>query len=139
MGYLSDHIARRVALLLSYALLAGGTLLLFLVRNQTGLLAMAVLAGLGYGGSLVMMTLSAAEAFGVRAIGKILGVILVFLTVGGSLGPIVVGYMTDHFGDYRRAFMVVMVAAASAFFCGLGVRPQLPRNSQAGAAAKPKE
>ncbi|MBI3949859.1 MAG: MFS transporter [Acidobacteria bacterium] len=123
LGHLSDRLMRRHTLLLSYGLLTVGALLLLVVQSQRGLLAMAVLVGLGYGGSIVLLTLSAAELFGTQALGKILGVMLIFFTAGGSLGPVTVGYLADRFNDYGTVFIVVAVAAIAAVVIGLGVRP----------------
>jgi len=122
LGHLSDFLTRRCTLLLAYGLLTVGTSLLLLLQSDWGLMVMAVLVGLGYGGSIVLLTLTAAEVFGNRSMGRILGTILVFFTAGGSLGPVAVGYLSDRFGDYRYAFGIVLLAALAAVLSALGVR-----------------
>lgn len=124
LGYVSDHLTRWRTLLLAYGLLTVGTSLLLVVRSESGLMVMVVLIGLGYGGSIVLLTLSVVELFGTQSIGKILGTILVLFTAGGSLGPIVVGHLSDRFNDYHYAFVAIVVAAAAAVLTGFGARPR---------------
>lgn len=124
LGYVSDHLTRWRTLLLAYGLLTVGTSLLLVVQSESGLMVMVVLIGLGYGGSIVLLTLSVVELFGTQSIGKILGTILVLFTAGGSLGPIVVGHLSDRFNDYHYAFVAIVVAAAAAVLTGFGARPR---------------
>ena len=117
LGALSDFLTRRRTLLLAYVILTSGVALLGLPLSPMGFLAMALLVGIGYGGSVVMMTLTTAEIFGLRSLGQILGTVVFFFTVGGSIGPILVGSLADHGHGYRLAFCVAATAAACSATC----------------------
>jgi MFS family permease len=117
LGALSDFLTRRRTLLLAYVILTCGVALLGLPLSPMGFLAMALLVGIGYGGSVVMMTLTTAEIFGLRSLGQILGTVVFFFTVGGSIGPILVGSLADHGHGYRLAFCIAAMAAAFSATC----------------------
>jgi len=110
-GWLSDWLSRRHTLVLAYCALGLGTTLLVLGRGKTALLVMAITVGLGYGGSIVLLALTAVEVFGTKSLGKILGTLLIFFTAGGSLGPVLVGVLSDHFGNYYFGFLPLPAVA----------------------------
>ena len=122
LGWLSDSLTRRRTLLLAYVVLVCGMLLLTAAPTPQSLLAMALLVGVGYGGSVVMMTLTAAEVFGLRALGQILGTIVFCFTVGGAIGPVIVGRLVDHGLHYRAAFVLPAIAAGCAVICAAALR-----------------
>lgn len=68
-----------------------------------------LLFGLGYGGVAVLWPLAIGHDFGVRALGAIAGVLgLVSAGVGGSVGPVLVGFMYDRTGSYQDALLLCM-------------------------------
>ena len=66
-----------------------------------------VLFGLGWGGLYTLLQLLAADYFGPQHLGKILGAITVLDTLGGGLGPPLIGAIRDSTGSYDNAFMLV--------------------------------
>jgi MFS family permease len=78
-----------------------------------------VLFGLGLGGGAVLVPLLVGECFGLRAFGKILGVVMIAATVGSAVGPVVTGRIFDVTGSYSGAFdlhLAAFTAAAVAIF-----------------------
>jgi len=130
-GLLSDMLTRRRTLILSYVILLIGVCLLLTSLNRPGLIFMVLLVGVGYGGSVVMMTLTAAEVFGIQHLGSILGVIMVLFNAGGSIGPALTGMLADRAG-YHIGFLGPAIAALVAVFCGISIRLPLAHCQEAG-------
>lgn len=111
MGWLADRIARKHVMLLIYALIAGSIPLLFLAESQAALYGFAVVFGLGLGGEYMIIPLMAAELFGVRVLGRLLGVILTADGVAEATFPMLVGYLRDATGSYRTGFCLLIAVA----------------------------
>jgi MFS family permease len=78
--------------------------------------------GLGWGGLYTLLQLLAADSFGLRRLGVILGTITVFDTAGGGLGPFLTGMMYDRFGAYRVPFVLIATLVTLALLLSLGFR-----------------
>src|SRR2546425_3411250 len=63
-------------MLLIYLLVAAAIPLLFLTRMQGAIYLFAVVFGIGLGGEYMVIPLMAAELFGVRVLGRAMGVVL---------------------------------------------------------------
>lgn len=125
MGWLADRIPRKHVMLLIYVLVAGAIPLLFLADSRAALYGFAVVFGLGLGGEYMIIPLMAAELFGVRVLGRLLGVILTADGVAEATSPLLVGYLRDNTGSYRTGFLVLIgiaLAGTVAISC-------LPRRS----------
>jgi len=108
MGWLADRIARKHVMLLIYALIAGSIPLLFLGQSRGALYLFAIVFGLGLGGEYLIIPLMAAELFGVRVLGRLLGVILTADGVAEAASPMLIGYLRDTTGSYRTGFIVLI-------------------------------
>ena len=111
MGWLADRIARKHVMLLIYALIAGSIPLLFFAQSPAALYGFAVIFGLGLGGEYMIIPLMAAELFGVKVLGRLLGVILTADGVAEATVPMLVGYLRDATGSYRSGFLVLIAIA----------------------------
>ncbi len=67
--------------------------------------------GLGYGASSTVTALMAAELFGLRALGSIIGIFACSASLGGATGPILVGLIIDISQNYLWAFAACGLAA----------------------------
>lgn len=113
-GWLSDKLPTARVMTFCCSLMLVGTLFLFGLTAQTAFLFL-VPFGMGYGGTFVLIQLLAAERFGLREIGKILGSIFVIETIGGALGTFVTGRLASAAnGDYSVAFYYVVAVTALA-------------------------
>jgi MFS family permease len=111
MGWLADRIPRKHVMLLIYALVAGSIPLLFAVGSTASLYGFAVIFGLGLGGEYMIVPLIAAELFGVRVLGRLLGVILTADGVAEATAPMLVGHLRDTSGSYRTGFLLLILIA----------------------------
>jgi sugar phosphate permease len=111
IGWLADRIARKHVMLLIYTLIAGSIPLLFFAQSPAALYAFAVIFGLGLGGEYMIIPLMAAELFGVKVLGRLLGVILTADGVAEATFPMLVGYLRDVTGSYRTGFLLLIVVA----------------------------
>ena len=127
MGWLADRIARKHVMLLIYALIAGSIPLLFAGHSRAALNLFAVVFGLGLGGEYMIIPLMAAELFGVRVLGRLLGVILTADGVAEATSPMLVGYLRDASGSYASGFMLLIGIALA----GTAAIAMLPRRGAA--------
>jgi len=127
MGWLADRLPRKHVMLLIYALVAGSIPLLFAVGTSASLYVFAVIFGLGLGGEYMIVPLIAAELFGVRVLGRLLGVILTADGVAEATAPMLVGHLRDTSGSYRSGFIVLILIALA----GTAAITMLPRRRSA--------
>jgi MFS family permease len=113
-GYLSDKFSTTKVMLISAATMFLSTLA-FLNFNDKTVYLFAILFGLNYGGTFVLLQLLVADYFGLKEYGKILGAVTVIETIGGSLGTILTGRIADAYGgDFTVAFYGLIVVAGIA-------------------------
>lgn len=125
VGTLSDRIGGKGAFLLCFVILTGSLIGFVFISSHTALFVITAIYGFSHGGLFTVVTLMVAEYFGMRAHGAIFGMILFFGTLGGSAGPIAVGWIFDTTQSYQLAF--VMLASLAAI--GLGLVASLPRRA----------
>jgi sugar phosphate permease len=111
MGWLADRIPRKHVMILIYTLIAGSIPLLFFAGTPAALYAFAVIFGIGLGGEYMIIPLMAAELFGVRVLGRLMGVILTADGVAEATFPMLVGYLRDTTGSYRTGFVLLIALA----------------------------
>jgi len=124
-GVLADLVGRKRVLVGTLAIMCVGAWLLISTSNVTFWPAI-VLLGAGWGGLYTLLQLLAAETFGVRDLGKILGTITVLDTFGGGMGPVLTGLMYDRFGDYTIPFTIIAVLVTVALVLATRFRVTSP-------------
>jgi sugar phosphate permease len=129
MGWLADRMPRKHVMLLIYVLIAGSIPLLFFAESKAALYAFAVIFGLGLGGEYMIIPLMAAELFGVRVLGRLLGVILTADGVAEATFPLLVGRLRDTTGSYQTGF-VVLIALALAGTAAIALLPRGARRME---------
>jgi sugar phosphate permease len=135
MGWLADKWPKKLVMLLIYAIVAISILPLALAPNLTTLRVFAVAFGIGLGGDYMIIPLMAAELFGVRVLGRLLGVVLTADGVAEAVVPVIVATVRDRTGSYTGGFVLLVAlaaigAAAVAMLPRGGVRT--PPQTQAG-------
>jgi MFS family permease len=108
MGWLADRFAKKHVMLLIYLIVGCSILLLFLASSRTFLYLFAVLFGIGLGGDYMIIPLMAAELFGVKVLGRLLGVVLTADGVAEALAPTMVARMRDSTGSYAVGFAILI-------------------------------
>ena len=131
MGWLADRIPRQRVMLLIYLLIAFSIPLLFAADSRGAMYLFAVVFGLGLGGEYLIIPLMAAELFGVRVLGRLMGVILTADGVAEATAPMLVGYLRDVTGSYTIGFLLLMAIA----FAGTLAIAAIPRRPVPAAEA----
>ena len=97
--------------------------------HVAGLLAFSLVFGLTVGAVFMMQSLLVADLWGLSSFATILGVLSFVASLGGGLGPLLVGVLADRFGGYPVAFRTLaLLAAVAALVVTLVPRPQAQRD-----------
>jgi MFS family permease len=128
-GVLADRFTKRWIMSGALILHALAVLCLFRIHSFGALPGFVILFGLGLGGGAVLVPLLVGECFGLRAFGKVLGVVTISATLGAATGPVLTGHIFDVMGSYHLAFILHVVSFAAAAVAILF----LPRPSRSGA------
>lgn len=122
-GLLADKFGRKPIFIGTLALMCGGAWLIP-GASENIVWGALLLFGLGWGGLYTLLQLLAADYFGVRHLGKILGTITVLDTFGGGLGPFVTGVLYDRFGSYLVPFTLIAILVTVALVLSTLYRTQ---------------
>lgn len=120
-GTLSDKF-RAIRVMVGCSLLMFAASLVLLGLTAENSLYFLLPFAIGYGGTFVLLQRLAADFFGRREIGKILGLITLIEVTGAAIGGRITGYLADrNGGDYTFAFYGVTIAAGLAFVATLAI------------------
>jgi nitrate/nitrite transporter NarK len=72
----------------------------------------AFLFGIGLGGDYMIIPLMAAELFGLRILGRVMGIVLTADGVGEAVMPMLVAGIRDRTGSYAGGFTLLVALAA---------------------------
>jgi sugar phosphate permease len=125
MGWLADRIPKKYVMLVIYLLVASAIPVLFLTEQRGAIYVFAAVFGLGLGGEYMVIPLMAAELFGVRVLGRAMGVVLTADGVAEAVAPVLVGRMHDVTGSYATGFLALIGFALA----GAVAVAALPRTS----------
>lgn len=106
IGSAGDRIGNIRCLIISFVLMTTALFLLTVAAEMWQFYLFAFIFGLGYGGLAAMMSPVPAELFGLRSIGTIVGAVMCSFTLGGAIGPVLAGRISDTTGSYQTAFLV---------------------------------
>ncbi|MBK8884248.1 MAG: MFS transporter [Bacteroidales bacterium] len=113
MGWLADLIRRKYVMILIYLIVASAIPLLLMPDFPGRIYLFAVIFGIGLGGDYMIIPLMAGDLFGVRALGRTMGIILVADGIAESLFPMLLGYLyNDVTKSYSVGFIVLICVAA---------------------------
>jgi sugar phosphate permease len=125
MGWLADLIRRKYVMILIYMIVAS-VIPLLLMPDFTGrIYIFAVIFGIGLGGDYMIIPLMAGDLFGVRALGRTMGIILVADGVAESTFPMLLGALYNEVTkSYAVGFIVLIcVAVAGAIIVSFLPKP----------------
>ena len=88
--------------------------MIFLLKAGTVevLFIYALLFGFGYGSMSTMMPYLLADRFGRHILGAVYGMLTFFVSVGGSIGPVMTGWVYDWSGTYTAAWLLNIAVLA---------------------------
>jgi MFS family permease len=140
-GALSDKIGREITYTLGITCSIFGMLLLILFNlfsSSRFLYLYAAFFGMGYAVHAALPPLITADFFEGQGYGRIFGVFMIFIGIGGAFGAWFAGFLFDHLGSYVPVFIILIVCA---FFSCLSIWWAAPRKIRAvpGKRMKSKE
>lgn len=112
MGWLADIIHRKYVMILIYLLVAVSIPLLLIPNFPGRIYLFSILFGIGLGGNYMIIPLMAADLFGVKALGRTMGIILVADGIAESVFPMLVGALyNDKAQSYAVGFTLLICLA----------------------------
>jgi MFS family permease len=114
MGWLADLIRRKYVMILIYLIVASAIPLLLMPDFTGRIYIFAVIFGIGLGGDYMIIPLMAGDLFGVKALGRTMGIILVADGIAESLFPMLLGALyNDASKSYSVGFIVLICVAVT--------------------------
>jgi sugar phosphate permease len=111
MGWLADRFPKKYVMILIYSLVAASIPLLYFASTPGIVYLFAVIFGIGLGGDYMIIPLMSAELFGVKTMGRIMGLILTADGLAEALSPMLVGWLRDYSGSYANGFAALIIFA----------------------------
>jgi MFS family permease len=125
MGMLADIIRRKYVMIIIY-LIVGSSIPLLLMPDFPGrIYIFAVIFGIGLGGDYMIIPLMAGDLFGIKTLGRVMGIILVADGLAESLAPMLVGALYNNASkSYSTGFIVLIcIALAGALIVSFLKKP----------------
>ncbi len=108
MGWLADRFPRKYVMLLIYVLVSAAIPLLYFVSTPGVIYVFAVAFGIAFGGDYMIIPLMAADLFGLKVMGRVMGIILTADGLAEALAPMLVGYLHRINGNYVNGFAALI-------------------------------
>ncbi len=110
LGVFTERVGTKASLVGLLLVQMGSMIWLIMSHCQWMLWVFTVIFGLSYGGLASVFPLMTEELFGLRALGAIFGLVLLGATVGGTIGPILAGFIFDSTNAYWGGFLAGSVS-----------------------------
>lgn len=104
MGWLADRFPKKYVMLLIYAMVSAAIPLLYFTSTPGVIYVFAVAFGIAFGGDYMIIPLMAAELFGLKVMGRVMGIILTADGLAEALSPMLVGFLRDQSKNYVNGF-----------------------------------
>ena len=111
MGWLADKIQKKYVMILIYGLVAASIPLLFIADSIEIMYVFAFFFGMALGGDYMIIPLMAAELFGVKVMGRVMGIIISADGLGEAFGPMIAASIRDRTGSYLYGFSALIILA----------------------------
>jgi len=127
-GWLSDRVRdAKYAASAGFGIMAIGMFILYHAQTVGVLYGYALIYGFGYGSLAPVMPYMISDRFGRQALGAAYGVLIFFATgLGGSVGPILGGYLFDRTQSYDWGWLICMIALLIVAVTILAMKPKDP-------------
>jgi MFS family permease len=117
MGFLADIMKRKHVMILIYLIVGLSIPLLLMPEFPGRIYIFAAIFGIGLGGDYMIIPLMAGDLFGVKILGRVMGIILVADGLAESLTPMLVGALyNEATSSYMTGFIVVIAMALAGAF-----------------------
>lgn len=116
MGVLADLMQRKYVMMIIFVIVGSSIPLLLLPDFPGRIYIFAAIFGIGLGGDYMIIPLMAGDLFGVRTLGRVMGIILVADGLAESLSPMLVGASFDATDSYKLGFTILICIAMAGVF-----------------------
>jgi MFS transporter, OFA family, oxalate/formate antiporter len=123
MSGTSDRMGVKSSLITNIAIMLLALIYLQMAHGIWMLCLFAGIFGFGYGGMVGLQALLAVEMFGLASVGTITGTMTFSVSAGGTIGPVISGYLYDIAGSYQMAFIIFAALAALGLVLAVALRP----------------
>ena len=134
MGWLADRWPKKHVMVLVYAIVALSIPPLATSTTASLLRPCAFVFGIGLGGDYMLIPLMAAELFGLRVMGRLLGVVITADGLAEAVVPMIVAVLRDRTGSYTVGF-ILLVALAMVGAAAIAMLPGRRRLDEVGLSA----
>ncbi len=116
VGFITDRFDRKKLLTISFSLLTLGILGVSIIGSQNeyeyldknlGIILFIIFFGLGFGSSVPLRLTLAADYFGRKNYGSMVGILNTVGAVFGTLSPLLIGLTKDFTGEYKYAYYIL--------------------------------
>ncbi|MEX1241723.1 MAG: MFS transporter [Cyclobacteriaceae bacterium] len=111
MGWLADRIQKKYVMMLIYAMVSVSIPLLFFPHANGIMYLFAFIFGMALGGDYMIIPLMAAELFGLKVMGRVMGIIISADGLGEAFGPLLAAWLRDKTGSYANGFSALIILA----------------------------
>ena len=125
-GWLCDRIRdAKYSAALGFFIMALCLFVLYKAKTVTVLYAFALIYGFGYGSLAPVMPYLITDRFGRHILGAAYGLLIFFATgLGGSVGPVLGGYIFDKTGSYDLGWLISTAILLFVSFIILTLKPR---------------
>lgn len=131
-GGFADRVGARAATVANFVLIALASALLLVPVGGAVLGVFLVVHGFATAAEDVVIPLFVARRFGAENLATVYGLLMLALVPGGTVGPVLAGWIHDTFDSYTLAFSLFAVGNVTAVIALAAVRPRTapsPRGS----------
>jgi len=111
MGWLADRLPKKYVMMLIYGLVAASIPLLYFADVPGVIYVFAFAFGVALGGDYMIIPLMAAELFGVKVMGRVMGLVITVDGLSEAFGPLLAAWIRDTSGSYANGFAALIVLA----------------------------
>ncbi len=130
MGWLADKLPKKYVMILIFTLVSCAIPLLYGASIPGVIYVFAIIFGIALGGDYMIIPLMAAELFGVRILGRVMGIVISADVLGEALSPMLVGWLRDRSDSYVTGFTALILLA----IIGVIAISLLPKKGMAGSS-----
>jgi MFS family permease len=124
-GWLCDRIPVKMVNIIGQCLMALGILILLNISSNSPVWMIwlyCFVFGISLGNWMPTMSLLTSNTFGMASYGAIFGMFGLFQSISAAISPLVAGNIYDATGNYRLAFIIIIVTVVLAIPFIMGVR-----------------
>ena len=120
---------KRHLLVITLSLQCVGVFILANITSPWHLIPFLIAFAPAYGGPIPLRPAIIGEYFGRTSFGAIQGILMAVTLIGGVIGPIFAGWISDVTGDYHLAFLLLAFTSLAAIPAILAAKRPMPKRA----------